>query len=111
MGLRHVKGEALEDILEADSHGEGSRPRCAGGGWRSPEVPAESVSGGNCGTGSLKAATYSCSQVISSDTRRCWALQVPQGETGGCGMGGSHHPDNVTFFSCRAAGSAAWVLT
>ena len=49
MGLRHVKGEALEDILEADSHGEGSSPRCAGGGWRSPEVPAESVSGGNCG--------------------------------------------------------------
>lgn len=32
-------------------------------------------------------------------------------DRGGCGMGGSRHPDNVTFFSCRAAGSAAWALT
>lgn len=31
-------------------------------------------SGPGGGTGSFRAAMYSCSQAISSETRRCWAL-------------------------------------
>lgn len=62
MGLRPVKGEAPEDILEADSHGEGSRPQCAGGGWRSPEVPRRKCKPVET-AGSLSRALRAAAQV------------------------------------------------
>jgi hypothetical protein len=42
----HEKEEDLE-VVDC-SHGEGSRPQCAGGGRRSPEALVESVSRGSC---------------------------------------------------------------
>lgn len=44
--VEHGKGEDSEVV--DFSHGEGSRPRCAGGGWRSPEALVENVSRGSC---------------------------------------------------------------
>lgn len=134
MGLKHRKGEDLEEVLGGHSHYEGSKPQCAGGGWRSPEAPAENASDGSCEASPGRSEQRPrCSEAQGSAQAQGVALahsgrprtpahrqsaQTPNA-AGHCrykGQRRSGHsreapPHNVVVFSCWAVGPSSWAPT